>query len=149
MGLTRPLPGEYAEGYAPYLAQAPEGGVLALLEAQLGEVAALYGGLSEAQGGYRLRIGRGDATPLPGFDENSFAAAAAADERPVKDLLADFRAARSASLELFRSLPEAAWAQQGTSNGRALTARCIPYIGLGHVAHHIAVLRERYLPGLK
>ena len=175
MGLTRPLPGEYAEGYAPYLAQAPEGDVLALLEAQLGEVAALYGGLSEAQGGYRyapgkwslkdllqhlsdserifayrcLRIGRGDATPLPGFDENSFAAAAAADERPVKDLLADFRAARSASLELFRSLPEAAWAQQGTSNGRALTARCIPYIGLGHVAHHIAVLRERYLPGLK
>jgi len=50
MGLTRPLPGEYAEGYAPYLAKAPEGDALALLEAQLGEVTALYAGFSEAQG---------------------------------------------------------------------------------------------------
>jgi hypothetical protein len=175
MGLTRPLPGEYAEGYAPYLAKAPEGDALALLEAQLGEVPALYAGFSEARGGYRyapgkwslkdllqhlcdserifayrcLRIGRGDATPLPGFDENAFAAAASADGRSLADLLTDFRAARKASLELFRSLPDAAWAQQGTSNGRTLTTRCIPYIDLGHVAHHITVIRERYLPGVK
>jgi len=175
MGLTRPLPGEYAEGYAPYLAAAPEGDALALLQSQLGEVEALYAGLSETKGGYRyapgkwslkdllqhlsdserifayrcLRIGRGDATPLPGFDENAFALAASADGRPLADLLADFRAARRASLELFRSLPKEAWARQGTSNGRVLTARCIPYIDLGHVAHHLAVLRERYLPGVK
>jgi hypothetical protein len=175
MGLTRPLPGEYAEGYAPYLAKAPEGDALALLEAQLGEVTALYAGLSEAQGGYRyapgkwslkdllqhlsdaeriftyrcLRIGRGDTTPLPGFDENAFADAASADGRSVAELLADFRASRSSTLELFRSLSDAAWVQQGTSNGRNLTARCVPYICLGHTAHHLAVIRERYLPGVK
>jgi uncharacterized protein (TIGR03083 family) len=175
MGLSRPLPGEYAEGYAPYLAAAPEGDPLALLRTQMEEVAALYSGLSEAQGAYRyapgkwslkdllqhlsdserifayrcLRIGRGDATPLPGFDENDFAAAASADGRSLADLLADFTAARQASLELFRSLPDAAWGQQGTSNGRNLTARCIPYICMGHVAHHVAVIRERYLPEAK
>ncbi len=175
MGLTRPLPGECAEGYAPYLAVAPEGDALALLKSQLEEVTTLYAGLSEAQGTYRyapgkwsmkdllqhlsdaerifayrcLRIGRGDATPLPGFDENAFAAAASADGRSLADLLTDFRATHLASLELFRSLPDKAWAQQGVSNGRSLTARCVPFICLGHAAHHIAVVRERYLPGLR
>jgi hypothetical protein len=175
MGLTRPQPGEYAEGYATYVAAAPEGNVLALLQAQLGDVLDLYSRFTEAQAAYRyapgkwslkdllqhlsdaelifayrcLRIGRGDATPLPGFDENAFAASAAADQRRVGDLRADFRAARTASLELFRSFPDEAWVQRGTSNGRNLTARCIPYLCLGHVAHHLAVIRERYLPGLK
>lgn len=175
MGLTRPLQGEYAEGYATYLAEAPEGDPLKLLQAQVEELSALYSGLSEAQGAYRyapgkwslkdllqhlsdserifayrcLRIGRGDATPLPGFDENAFAISAKAEERSTADLLADFRSARGASLELFRSLSDKAWAQQGTSNGRNLTARCVPYICLGHAAHHIAVIRDRYLPSLK
>lgn len=175
MGLTRPLPGEYPEAYAPYIAAAGEGEISASLQSQMGEVTALFAGLSEAQGGFRyapgkwslkdllqhlsdaeriftyrcLRIGRGDATPLPGFDEETYAVAAKADAHSVADLLADWRAARSASLALFRSLPEAAWDHQGTTNGRAITARCIPFICAGHTAHHLAVIRERYLPALK
>jgi hypothetical protein len=175
MGLARPLPGEYSDGLAPYVAGAPEGDVLALLKAQLGEITALYRGLSGPQAAYRyapgkwslkdllqhlsdaerifayrcLRIGRGDATPLPGWEENDYALAAKADERATAELLAEFRATRLASLELFRSLSNAAWAQQGTSNGRTLTARCVPFICLGHVTHHLAIIRERYLPGLK
>jgi hypothetical protein len=175
MGLMRPLPGEYAEGFAPYIAEAPAGDVLALLEAQLAEATALFGGLSEAQGAYAyapgkwslksliqhlsdgerifayrcLRIGRGDTTPLPGFDEDAYAAAAEADGHSVASLLADFQATRRASLTLFRSMPEAAWARQGTSNGKAISARSFPYICLGHAAHHLTVVRERYLPGLK
>lgn len=175
MSLTRPLPGEYAEGYAPYVAEAGEGDVLALLQAQLEEVTALFKGLSEAQGGFRyapgkwslkdlllhlsdaerifsyrcLRIGRGDATPMPGFEEDAYAAAAQADARTVADLLADFRAVRTASLTLFRGLPDAAWGNRGITNNRAITARCIPYIALGHAVHHLAVIRARYLPALK
>jgi hypothetical protein len=175
MGLTQPLPGECAEGYAPYLARTSEGDPLLLLQAQLAELENVYKGLTGAQGTYRyapgkwslkdllqhlsdaerifayrcLRIGRGDTTPLPGFDEDTFALAARADERSIASLLADFRAARLASLELFHSLSDEAWAQRGTSNGRILTARCVPYICLGHGAHHLAIIRERYLPGLK
>jgi hypothetical protein len=175
MGLTRPLPGEYAEGYAHYLNAAPEGDPLALLEAQGKEVAALFAGVSEVQGVYRyapgkwslkdliqhlsdaerifayrcLRIGRGDATPLAGFEENDYAVAAQADAQSLHALLADFQAARQATLTLFRSFSDSAWGQQGTTNGRTITARCIPYICLGHTAHHLAIIRERYLPGLK
>lgn len=175
MSLSRPLPGEYAEAYAPYIAAAPEGDILGFLEAQAGEVRALFAGLSEAQGAFRyapgkwslkdlvqhlsdaerifayrcLRIGRGDATPLPGFEEDDYAAAARADRRPMADLLADWGAARAASLTLFRSLDDAAWDRQGTTSGRSITVRCLPFICAGHTAHHLGVIRERYLPALK
>ncbi|GLH72122.1 hypothetical protein GETHLI_06240 [Geothrix limicola] len=175
MTLTRPQPGEYSEGYAPYIAAAPEGDPLALLQAQADEVAKLFAGISEAQGAYKyapgkwslkdliqhlsdgerifayrcLRIGRGDTTPLPGWEENDYAATAQADARSLADLLADFQAARAATLTMFRGMPDAAWGNQGTTNNRSITARCIPYICLGHVAHHLTVIRERYLPGLK
>lgn len=175
MSLTRPLPGEYAEGYATYIAEAGEGEVLALLQAQQEEVAALFAQLSEDQGAFRyapgkwslkdlllhlsdserifayrcLRIGRGDATPMPGFEENAYAAAAQADARAMADLVADWRAVRTASLTLFRGMPAGAWLNRGTTNNRAITARCIPYLTLGHAAHHLVVLRERYLPALK
>ena len=175
MSLSRPLPGEYAEGYARYIEAAPEGDVLALLRAQLDEVGELYSRLTEAQGAHRyapgkwslkdllqhlsdaerifayrtLRFGRGDATPLPGFEEDDYAAAAKADDHSLETLLADFRSARQASLALFGSLPAAAWLNKGTSNGRSVTARVLPFVCLGHAAHHLAVIRERYLPGLK
>jgi hypothetical protein len=175
MALARPLPGDYSDGLAPYVAEAPEGDVLALLKAQQGELTALFKGLTESQAEYRyapgkwslkdllqhlidgerifgyrcLRIGRGDTTPLPGWEEDDYALAARADERALADLLADFQAMRAASLELFRSLSDAAWAHVGTSNGRPLSARALPFVCLGHAAHHLAVIRERYLPGLK
>ena len=154
MGPSRPLPGEYSEGLAPYIAHAAEGDVLVHLKAQAGEVAVLFGELTEAQGAFRyapgkwslkdllqhlsdaerifayrcLRIGRGDTTPLPGWEEDDYARTAKADGRPVAGLLTDFRATRLASLELFRSLPEAAWSSQGTSNGKILSARSVPYV---------------------
>ncbi len=175
MTLTRPLPGEYSEGQAAYVAAAGDGDVLAGLQAQLGEVTTLLAGLTDAQAEYRyapgkwslkdlvqhlsdaerifayrcLRIGRGDATPLPGWEEDDYARTAEADRRPLADLLADFQATRTASLALFRSLPEAAWTHQGTSNDRLLSARSLPFITLGHAAHHLVVIRERYLPGLR
>ncbi|MCM2249066.1 MAG: DinB family protein [Geothrix sp.] len=175
MSLSRPLPGEYAEGYAPYIAEAGEGDALVQLQGQLEEAAALFGALSESQGAFRyapgkwslkdlllhlsdaerifayrcLRIGRGDTTPMPGFDEDAYVAAARADSRSMASLVADWRAVRTASLTLFQDLPDGAWGNQGTTNNRTLTARCIPYIALGHAAHHLRVVRERYLPALK
>lgn len=171
----RPKPGEYAPSYEPYVAAVPQGDVLAFLLAQADEAGTLFGGLSEAQGAFRyapgkwtlkdllqhlidserifsyrgMRIGRGDTTPLPGYEENAYAAAAHADRRAVADLLAEWQAIRAASLGLFRSLPDAAWAHLGSANGVPVTARCFPYFCAGHTAHHLGIIQERYLPALK
>jgi uncharacterized damage-inducible protein DinB len=175
MGLRKPSAEEYPSAYAPYVAAAEDGDGVALLRAQLKEVTELFGGLTESQSTFRyapgkwslkdlllhlsdaerifayrcLRFGRGDGTPLAGFDEDAYAAAADAEHQALTDLLTDWQATRAALISLCQGLPDAAWNHRGVSNGKELTARCLPYICLGHTAHHLAVIRERYLPALK
>jgi hypothetical protein len=94
---------------------------------------------------YRLlRIARGDATPLPGFDENTYVPAGRFDEQPLRALLAGFRAVRMSSLALVEGVPTTAWSGRGVASGETITARALAYILVGHVAHHLGVLRDRY-----
>ena len=94
---------------------------------------------------YRLlRIARGDATPLPGYDENAYVPAGRFDERPLPMLLAELRAVRLSTAALLEGLPEEAWTRWGEANGSPITARALAFIIVGHVAHHLGVLRERY-----
>ena len=57
----------------------------------------------------------------------------------------EFRAIRLASLAFFENLPAAAWMRSGIASGNPFTVRALAYILAGHVAHHQAILRERYL----
>jgi len=52
---------------------------------------------------------------------------------------------RAATLKLFHELPAEAWARRGTASGNPFTVRALAYIAAGHVAHHMAILRDRYL----
>jgi hypothetical protein len=94
---------------------------------------------------YRLlRIARGDQTPLPGYDENLFAANSHADRRELADLVDEFTAVRASTIALVRSLDESALAARGTVNNWSLTVRGIVFIIVGHFQHHVNILRERY-----
>jgi uncharacterized damage-inducible protein DinB len=97
---------------------------------------------------YRLlRIARGDKTPLPGFDENAYVPAAHFDRRAVAELIEDFQAVRTSSRTLVGGIPQESWTLVGEASGKAISARALAYIMVGHVAHHVAVLRERYRLG--
>jgi uncharacterized damage-inducible protein DinB len=94
---------------------------------------------------YRLlRVGRGDTTPLSGFEENDYARAAGAHQRPFSDLVAEWSLVRDATSALAESLADTNWTNQGTSNDAPTTARALLYIILGHTEHHLAVLADRY-----
>ena len=43
-----------------------------------------------------LRIGRGDATPLVGFEQDDYVATSGANSREMADIVAEFRAVRAA-----------------------------------------------------
>src|SRR5919107_5569942 len=97
---------------------------------------------------YRLlRIARGDATPLPGYDENAYVPAGRFDERPLPMLLAELPAVRLSTAALLEGLPDEAWTRWGDANGSPITARALAYIIVGHVSHHLGVLRSRYSLG--
>ena len=88
---------------------------------------------------------RGFDTPLPSFDQNVAAASAAADERTWTSLVEEFAAVRAATVTFFQTLPAKAWTRRGIASGNPFSVRALAYLSAGHVTHHVAILRERYL----
>lgn len=91
-----------------------------------------------------LRFSRGDATELPGFDENEYVARSNFRDRTIEDLLEELWAVRAATLSLAKHLPESSLANRGSANGAPISVRALLYIIAGHERHHLAILRERY-----
>jgi MOSC domain-containing protein YiiM len=110
-------------------------------------VTEVIGHLSDAERifAYRLmRIARGDDTPLPGFDENTYVPGGAFDRRSLPDVLDEWVSVRNATIALVRGMPSEGWSRRGRANDRVVSTRAIVYIMLGHVEHHLAIFADRY-----
>ncbi len=158
-----------------YIEQVDDRPVLEVLNGQLAEVQKLFQELGEEKSQFRyaegkwslkellghmvdteriiayrvLCIARGEKQPLPGFDENAYAEAAGYGNRPLSDLLQEYRLVRQANLLLFGSLTEPMLTQIGNANGKEISARALIYMVAGHEKHHLGIMQERYLPGVK
>jgi hypothetical protein len=91
-----------------------------------------------------LWFARGFESRLPSFDENTCANAAQADQLSWASHVEEFRAVRLATLAFFRGLPSQAWMRSGIASGSSFTVRALAFIAAGHLAHHVAVLEDRY-----
>ena len=92
-----------------------------------------------------LWFSRHDVTPLPPFDENSWAASSKAATRKWKDLVEEFFILRAANQLFFESLDEEQLKAVGTSNNFQMNVGGLGFVCAGHVAHHIRIIKERYL----
>jgi len=92
-----------------------------------------------------LCIARGETASLPGFDENTYAAASNADTRTKASLTEELQAVQSATALLFRSFTEDQLERTGTANNKPIQVRTIGFIAVGHMLHHKNILQERYL----
>ena len=92
-----------------------------------------------------LRISRADRTPLPGFDENAYAAASNASSRSWHNLLDEFEAVRNSTDLLLQSFTPDHLRQSGITNEHPNTTLAISFVIFGHILHHIHVLKELYL----
>jgi len=92
-----------------------------------------------------LRFARKDATPLPGFDENLFAASAKADTRRWDKLVEEFKVVRRSSELLFNSFDEEQLQSNGISSNTPNYVLGLGFILIGHAMHHQKVIKERYL----
>jgi hypothetical protein len=167
----RPDRSEAADYYFMYIDKVGPGDIRSIIRSQQAETVSFLKGIDDEKSLYRyepgkwsirdivshisdtervfvfraLWFGRGFDTPLPSFDQNVAAPTAKADSRAWKDLIEEFNAVRSATIALFDSLPDEAWSRRGVASGNEVTVRALAYITAGHVAHHAAVVRERYL----
>jgi hypothetical protein len=170
MKIERPKENEYAPFYAGYVARVPETEILEVLREQPKElkrvadsvvpdkesfryapdkwsVRELFGHLVDAERFFGHRafcVSRGDANPLPGFDEKLYVSESSYDSRPLAEMVEDFSLLREANSRLLENLDAAAFSREGVANGAKVTVRALAYIMTGHARHHLAVLRERY-----
>ena len=92
-----------------------------------------------------LWFARGFDSPLMGFDQNIAVAGADAEARSWASHVEEFSTIREATLSLFRSLSPEALMRRGITSGNPVTVRAVEFITAGHVAHHLRILKERYL----
>lgn len=92
-----------------------------------------------------LRFARADTTPLPGFDQDTYAVQSKANERTIESLVEEFLTVRKATVSLFANIPEEALMRGGTANNHFVTVRALLYHLAGHELHHRNVIKERYL----
>ena len=169
--LARPQPNEAAPYYSRYIDLVPSDDVVAVMETQLEETLAFLSAISEekslhsyAPEKWSIRevlshvndcervflfrafwFARGFSDPLPSYDQEICVQAAAANDVSWASHVEEFRVLRLATLSFFCNLPAEAWQRKGIASDNSFTVRALAYILAGHVAHHSAVIRDRYL----
>jgi hypothetical protein len=171
--LTHPSTDEYADFYAGYVQRATaRSDVLAALPKQIDEIKTALGNLTEKQALFRdapkewsikevighlndvervfsyrlLRISRNDPAPLPGFEQDDYVREAGFDNYPLDDLIDEFEQLRRANILNIKNMKDEAALYRGTASGFHVSARALIHMLVGHVDHHMASLREKYLP---
>jgi DinB superfamily len=167
----RPQTGEYATYFERYISLVPGNDILAAFDEQSRQMLLLFSGRTDTDGDFRyapdkwtlkevlghmndterimsyraLRIARGDATPMEGFEQDDYVRNGPWGQRPLTDAIEDYVAIRRATVSLFRNLDEPAWTRRGVANKNEVTVRALAYTIAGHELHHRKILEEKYL----
>jgi hypothetical protein len=169
--MQTPDASEYAPYYHRYVSLVPAGQCVALMHEQVGQMDALLSGVTDAQGqfayapgkwtlkevighmadaervfGYRaLHLARGDANPLPSYEQDEWAPNGAFNSLSVASVLAQWKTARLSNIAVVEGLPAEAHGRRGSVSGNPATVRALVHILPGHVAYHIAHMQQHYL----
>jgi len=159
---------KYVQRYLDYI---PTSDWIADMKAVSDETVLLYSSLSEEQGHFAyapqkwslktllehltdtekifhyraLRFARKDTTELAGFNEELYAHNSVSNNKPLADLIEEFRINRQSSLLFFQKLTPDQLLQKGKANGNEISVATIGKLIVGHNVHHLRIIRERYL----
>jgi hypothetical protein len=92
-----------------------------------------------------LRIGRGDTTLLPGFDQNVFVENLHADSRTIDAIIGEYEIVRKSTIALFEQFGDIELSRIGNLNAGAVTTRALGFCISGHELHHLNLARTKYL----
>ena len=167
----RPERSEAAEYFFTYIDQVPDGDIATTLEAQVGSSLPVLLRISDEKSLYRyapdkwsirdmmghvndcerlfvfraMWFARGFESELPSFDQDIAVRNAGSNDRSWRSHVDEFQALRASTVSLFKELPPEAWTRSGKASGKVFSVRALAFITAGHVAHHMKILKERYL----
>lgn len=169
--ITRPTESEYAPYFQRYTSKISESDAFAVLEKAFEDHLEFFETISDERWRFRyapgkwslkesiihmidterifayraLRIARNDQTALAGFEQDDYVPYYNAENRSSASIIAEYKAVRMATLELFRYLSEEDLKRTGTSSGMLISVRALAYLIAGHERHHIMLTKDKYL----
>jgi uncharacterized damage-inducible protein DinB len=170
--MDKPEANEYHPNYQKYFDLVPIGDYLELLRRNATECATFFESVAAEHHDYRyerkkwsvkevlmhiidtervfasraLAAARGDSeTPFYRMDEELYALHVDVSNRTMADLISEFKVVRWASEYLFENITDEQSKRWCNVVTHPMTARAIGYFLVGHVQHHIGVVKHRYL----
>ena len=160
---------EYDEYYGRYIDRVPHGDIVELLENQIDEFAAVLGAVPEAQAGvlhdpytwtikqvvghmidvekvfgYRAhRFACHDLRPILGMEQNDFVESLDYESALLSDMVVELKCSRRSNRYFLKRIPETAWSRTGTADGNVISVRACAFILVGHVIHHLEIIKKR------
>jgi hypothetical protein len=92
-----------------------------------------------------LAISRGDANPLPGFDQDLYIKGIDVSKLDFKKVLKEYKAVRKATLHQLKHLNHEMYIKKGTANNTETSVQKIAYFIAGHEVHHMNIIKAKYL----
>ena len=92
-----------------------------------------------------LRFSRGDNTPLPGFDQDVYAAHSMADRRSKESIMEEYKVVRKSTIAIFANLDRETLDKIGNAGNIQWSVGALGFVICGHQKYHRNILREHYL----
>jgi len=92
-----------------------------------------------------LRFMRGDKTPVPGFDQDTFVPNSNAARRTKESIIEEYKVVRRSTIALFANMNGKSLHNVGVASDSPMSVAALGFIICGHQKHHRNVIRERYL----
>ncbi|KQC33468.1 hypothetical protein AAU57_09190 [Nonlabens sp. YIK11] len=95
--------------------------------------------------GYRaLSFMRGDATNLPGFDQDLYVRGLRDFAFAKANLISSLEIVRASTIDLFENATPESLNNLGVGSGHSMSVRAIPFVICGHWKHHLKIIENRY-----
>ena len=170
--IQRPRKGEYNPYFRPYIDLVPEGDFNELLEQNTKAALSFFKRIPATKWDYRydkdkwnirqllvhltdaervfayraLVAARGDKkTKLHPMDDHLYVQQSGVERRTSDSILAEFKAVRGATEALFASITDQQSKFKADGVSAPISARALGYIIIGHMMHHMKVIKEWYL----
>ena len=169
--MQRPLSTEYSPAYQKYFDLVGDGEYMTLLRRNADATAQFFESIPAEKHDHRyaegkwtvkelfmhiidtervfanraLAAARGDETPVYRMDEELYARNVDVSKRTMADLISEFKIVRKASEYLLEHVSDEQSNRSCNIVTHPMSVRAIAYFLIGHVQHHVGIVRQRYL----
>jgi len=174
MLISPPPPGQDFGFYNGYVSSVKDTDLVSALQANLTQLIEFYRALSEEQLQYRyapgkwsikemlqhlidaernfsyriMRISRNDQGHLPAYDIHQFTLESDVADKDVDLMINEWEHLRKAAILMFENMSPSLIDRTGPARDLIISVRALGFAMVGHVIHHMNMIREKYLPAI-